>query len=178
LKVHPDKASAGVNSLGFRLIAQLFQKQTGTRFTIVPYRAANSQREDFVAGRIDLTFGLPFALTLYPEASTKAYAVAADARLTFAPAIPTFAEAGLPFLVYSGWYGLFAPKDTPNDIIAKVNAAAVAALADPTIQKRLNETGFDVFPREKQNPASLAAMQKADAEKWWPIIKELGIKVE
>jgi tripartite-type tricarboxylate transporter receptor subunit TctC len=135
-------------------------------------------REDFVAGRIELLVGLPTGITLFPEASTRAYAVAADARLAFAPAIPTFAEAGLPSLVFSFWYGLFAPKGTPEDSIAKMNAAAVEALADRVIHKRLNDSGFDVFPREKQNPASLAAMQKADAEKWWPIIKELGIKAD
>jgi tripartite-type tricarboxylate transporter receptor subunit TctC len=178
LKVHPDKASVGVNSLSFRLIAQVFQKQTGTQFTIVPYRAANSLREDFVAGRIELLVGLPTGITLFPEASTRAFAVAADARLDFAPAIPTFAEAGLPSLVYSFWYGLFAPKGTSEEIIAEVNAAAAEALADPIIHKRLDDSRFDVFPREKQNPASLAAMQKGDAEKWWPIIKELGIRAE
>jgi tripartite-type tricarboxylate transporter receptor subunit TctC len=178
LKMHPNQASAGVNSLSFRLIAQFFQKQTGTQFTIVPYRAANSLREDFIAGRINLLVGLPVGITLFPEVSTTAYAVTADTRLASAPAIPTFAEAGLPSLVYSFWYGLFAPKGMPDDIIAKVNAATVGALADPIIHKRLNDDGFDVFPREKQNPASLAAMQNADAGKWWPIIKELGMKAQ
>jgi hypothetical protein len=138
-----------VNSLSFRLLAQVFQKQTGTQFTIVPYRAANSLREDFVAGRIELLVGLPTGITLFPEASTRAYAVAADARLAFAPAIPTFAEAGLPSLVFSFWYGLFAPKGTPEDSIAKVNAAAVEALADRVIHKRLI-AGLMFFPRKSK----------------------------
>jgi tripartite-type tricarboxylate transporter receptor subunit TctC len=178
LKAHPDQASAGTNSLGFRLVALSFQKQTGTQFTIIPYRAANNMREDFVAGRTDLLVGYPFDLSTFPEGTVRAYAVASDTRLTFASEIPTFAEAGLPSLVYSGWYGLFAPKGTPKDIIAQLNAAAVEALADPVVQARLADAGFDLFPREKQTPEALATMQKADAEKWWPIIKELGIKAE
>jgi tripartite-type tricarboxylate transporter receptor subunit TctC len=178
LKAHPDEASAGMNALGFRLVAQSFQKQTGTRFTIIPYRAANTQREDFIAGRIDLLFGFPFALSTFPEGTARAYAVASDTRLAFVPEIPTFAEAGLPSLVYSGWYGLFAPKDTPHDIITKLNGAAVEALVDPVVHERLANVGFDFFQRENLTPEALAAMQKADAEKWWPIIKELGIKAE
>jgi tripartite-type tricarboxylate transporter receptor subunit TctC len=178
LKARPDKASAGMNSLGFRLVAQSFQKQTGTQFTIIPYRAAGTMREDFIAGRIDLFFGLPFALSTFPEGSARAYAVASDTRLAFVPEIPTFAEAGLPSLVFSGWYGLFAPKATPNDIIAGLNAAAVEALVDPVVHERLANVGFDFFPREKQTPEALTAMQKADAEQWWPVIKELGMKAE
>jgi tripartite-type tricarboxylate transporter receptor subunit TctC len=178
LKMHPNQASVGVNSFGFRLIAEFFRKQTETQFIIVPYRAANSMRQDFIAGRIDLVVGLPFGRTLFPEGSTTAYAVTADERLAFAPTVPTFAEAGLPSLVFSFWYGMFATKGTPEDIIAKVNAAAVEALADRTIQQRLIDTGYDVFPREKQNPASLTIMQNSDAMKWWPIIKELGIKAQ
>jgi tripartite-type tricarboxylate transporter receptor subunit TctC len=115
LKEHPDKASVGVNSLSFRLIAQVFQKQTGTQFTIVPYRAANSMREDFVAGRIDLMVGLPTGIVLFPE--KRAYAVAADARLSFAPAISTFAEAGgLPLSIHSGMgrSRLKAPRRTSS----------------------------------------------------------------
>ena len=99
-----------------------------------------------------------------PEGSARAYAVASDKRLTFAAEIPTFAEAGLPSLVYSGWYGLFAPKGTPKDIIARLNMAAAEALADPIVHMRLADVGFDFFPREEQTPEALATMQKADAE--------------
>jgi tripartite-type tricarboxylate transporter receptor subunit TctC len=85
---------------------------------------------------------------------------------------------GLPALTYSGWGGLFAPKGTPKDIIGKLNAAAVEALADPTVRSRVADLGQEIFPRESQTPEALAALQKADAAKWWPIIKELGIKAE
>src|SRR5580704_6127122 len=92
------------------------------------------------------------------------------------PDIPTFAEMGLPGLLWSAWVGLFAPRGTPTDIIGKLNAAAVEALADQAIRSRLVELGFEIFPREQQTPKALGALQKADAEKWWPIIKEFGIK--
>jgi tripartite-type tricarboxylate transporter receptor subunit TctC len=85
---------------------------------------------------------------------------------------------GLPALSISAWYGLFAPKDTQRDIIGKLNAATVEALADPTVHSRLANLGFEIFSREQQTPEALAAMQRADAAKWWPIIKELGIKAE
>jgi tripartite-type tricarboxylate transporter receptor subunit TctC len=108
----------------------------------------------------------------------KAYAVTGSTRLTLAPEIPTFAEKGLPRITLSAWLGLFAPKGTPTDIIAKLNAAAVDALADPVVPSRLSNLGLGIFPRDQQTPEALGAVQKADAAKWWPIIKELGIKGE
>jgi tripartite-type tricarboxylate transporter receptor subunit TctC len=178
LKARLFPASVGTNSLGFRLVAQSFQKQTGAQLTVVPYRGGNNVLEDFVGGHIDFFFGFPRALRILPEGTARAYAVASEARLAFAPEIPTFAEAGLSSLVYSGWYGLFAPKGTPKDIIVKLNAAAVDALANQTMRSRLVQLGYEIVPRESQTPEALAARQKSDAAKWWPIIKELGIKAE
>ena len=96
----------------------------------------------------------------------------------FAPDIPTLAELGLPAVFWSAWYGLFAPKGTPRDIIDKLNAAAAEALADPAVHARLAELGQEVFQRERQTPEALGKVVKADAEKWWPVIKEFGIKAE
>jgi tripartite-type tricarboxylate transporter receptor subunit TctC len=107
-----------------------------------------------------------------------AYAVTSDPRLTSAPDTPTFAEVGLSAVSYRSWVGLFAPRDTPKEVIAKLNAAAVDALGDPAVRSRLADIGDEVFPREQQTPEVLGALVKADAEKWWPIIKELGIKAE
>jgi tripartite-type tricarboxylate transporter receptor subunit TctC len=104
--------------------------------------------------------------------------VTSDTRSVLAPDIPTFAEMGLPAVSYTSWWGLFAPKGTPKDIIGKLNAAAIEALADPTVRLRLVEIGAEIFPRERQTPEALSALVKADAEKWWPIIRELGIKAE
>lgn len=179
LKTHPNQVSAGMNSLGFRLLAERFQKQTGTQFIIVPYRAAGSVVTDLMAGQIDLAVGtLTSHLPQLRAGSEKAYAVAAEARSALAPDIPTFAEMGLAALTYSNWYALFAPRGTPKDIIGKLNAAAVEALADPAARSRLTELGYEPFPRERQSPEALAALQKAGAEQWWPVIRELGLKAE
>jgi tripartite-type tricarboxylate transporter receptor subunit TctC len=108
--------------------------------------------------------------------SIKAYAVTSDTRLAVAADIPTFGEMGLPTVSWSEWSGLFAPKGTPKDVIGRLNAAAAEALADPAVRSRLAELGYEGFPRERQTPEALGALVKADAEKWWPIIKQLGIK--
>jgi tripartite-type tricarboxylate transporter receptor subunit TctC len=179
LKAHPGEASAGMNTLGFHLLAARFQKETQTQFTIVPYRAAGAIVQDLVAGRIDLAIAtMTTHLSMIRAGSEKAYAVASAARAALMPDIPTFAEMGLPALTLANWYGLFAPRGTPNDVIGKLNAAAVEALADPAVRSRLAEVAVEVVPREQQTPAVLAAMQRADAAKWWPIIKELGLKAE
>jgi tripartite-type tricarboxylate transporter receptor subunit TctC len=176
LKANPNKASAGTTTVGFRLLNVFFQNETGTQFTLVPYRGRAIQ--DLLAGQIDLWFGSTDQLPLARAGSVKAYAVTRDTRLTLAPDIPTFAEMGLPTVSFPGWLGIFAPKGTPNEVIGKLNAAAKDALADPAVRSRLADFGMDVFPREQQTPESLGALQKADAEKWWPIIKALGIRAE
>jgi tripartite-type tricarboxylate transporter receptor subunit TctC len=179
LKAHPNQASAGMNVLSFRLLAMHFQKQTGTQFTIVPYRATGSLVGDLIAGQIDLAFGtLTSHLPLLRAGSEKAYVVAGETRSALAPDIPTFAEMGLPALSYTTWYGLFAPRGTPKDIVVKLSAAAVEALADPAARSRLAELGYEAFPHERQTPEALDTLQKADAAKWWPLIKEFGIKAE
>jgi tripartite-type tricarboxylate transporter receptor subunit TctC len=179
LKANPNKASAGVPALGPRVVATFFQKETGTQFTVVPYRALGDLLADAIAGRIDLAFGTP--TTFLPQVragSVMAYAVTADTRSALVPDIPTFAETGLTALTYSDWFGLFAPRGTPKDIIGKLDAALVEALADPAVRSRLIEFGMEPYPRDQQTPEALHTLQKAYAEKWWPIIKELGIKAE
>jgi tripartite-type tricarboxylate transporter receptor subunit TctC len=104
--------------------------------------------------------------------------VTAEARLPSAPDIPTVDEAGVPGLHVSVWYGLWVPKGTPKSIVAKLNSAAVAAMADVGVRRRMADLGLDVRPREQQTPEALGALQKAEIEKWWPIIKAAGIKAE
>ena len=178
LKLNTGKTSAGIGSTGLKLLTAFFQKQVGTQFSFVPYRGAAPAMQDLVAGQIDIVIGGPEQLPLMRAGSVKAYAVTDEKRLAAAPEIPTFREIGIPALSYTTWAGLFAPKDTPKDILTKLNAAVVKALADAELNSRLAEFGFEVFPREQQTPEALDAMQKADAEKWWPIIKEFGIKAE
>jgi len=170
--------SIGVQGMGARLMAAFFQRETKTQVTLIPYRRTAPTMQDLIAGQIDLSFSPPDQLPLMRTGSIKAYAVTGDARLAVAPDIPTFREFGLPSMSFTFWLGLFAPRGTSRDVIAKLNAAAVAALADPTVQSRLVEMGHEIFPRERQTPEALVAMVKADAEKWWPIIKEFGIKAE
>jgi tripartite-type tricarboxylate transporter receptor subunit TctC len=178
LKANPNKASAGTATSSIHLVTAFFQKETGTQFTFVPYRGIAPAVQDLVAGQIDLLFAAPDSLPLMRAGSIKAYAVASGTRLALAPNIPTFGEMGLPAVSYSGWFGLFAPKGTPRDFIGKLNAAAVEALADPAVRSRLVDLGMDIFPRDQQTPEALGALVKADAEKWWPIIKEFGIKAQ
>jgi len=181
LKVNPGKASAGTAGVGAadHVGGVLFQNVTGTRFQFVPYRGGGPAVLDLVAGQVDIMFESP-TITL-PHVHTgqiKAFAVAAKSRLAAAPEIPTVDEAGLPGFYVTFWAGLWAPKGTPKDVIAKLNSAAVTALADPTVRTGFADLGFEIFPRDQQTPEALAAYQKAEIEKWWPIIKEFGIKAE
>jgi tripartite-type tricarboxylate transporter receptor subunit TctC len=131
-----------------------------------------------VGGQIDLSLVPSDSLPLIQAGSIKAYALTSDKRLTQATDIPTFRELGLPSLSFSDWLGLFAPTGTSRNIIRKLNGAAVEALADPAIRSRLADLGVEIFPREKQTPDALGALQKADADKWWPLIKEFGLKAQ
>src|SRR5215813_1900895 len=117
LKANPDKASAGIVAVGAQLIATRFQRETGTHFALVPYRGTAPALQDLVAGQIDLYLETPAQLPLVHGGSLKAYAVSSDTRLAQAPDIPTFAEMRLPELSWSFWYGFFAPRNTPKDII-------------------------------------------------------------
>jgi tripartite-type tricarboxylate transporter receptor subunit TctC len=176
LKVNPDKALFGTAGLGSpqHIAGVLFQKMTDTGFQFVHYRGAAPLMQDFVAGQIDLTIDAPaIALPQLRAGSIKAYAVTVRTRLASAPDIPTVDEAGLPGFYITGWAAFFAPKGTPKPIIDKLNAAAVDALAAPEVRARLADLGFELYPREEQTPEALGALQKADIEKWWPIIKGL-----
>ena len=135
--------------------------------------------QDVVAGQIDLLIMDP--TTSLPQVRAglvKAYAVLAKVRLAAAPDIPTVDEAGLPGFYASLWHGLWVPKRTPPTIINKLNAAVVDALADPGVRARLTDLGQEIFPRDQQTPEALRALQKAEIEKWWPIIKAANIKPE
>jgi tripartite-type tricarboxylate transporter receptor subunit TctC len=178
LKSNPNKASMAVSALGPHVEAALFQKETGTHVVLVPYRGGPAIMQDLVAGRIDLTIYTPDQLPLMRAAGIKAYAVTGRTRFAQAPDIPTYSEMGLPALTFYSWNGLFVPKGTPRDIIGKLNAAAIDALADRAVRSRIVDLGYEVFPRDQQTPEALGALVKADAEKWWPIIKELGIRAE
>ena len=168
----------GIAAVGPHLIAKLFQKEIGRNFALVPYRGGAPAIQDLMAGEIDLYPDGPAYLPLVRGGSIKAYAVTSDVGMAAAPDTPTFAEMGLPALSYSAWFGFFAPRSTPKDIIGKLNAAAMEALADPAVRSRLVDLGYEVFSRAQQTPETLGTLVKAGAEKWWPLIKEFGIRAE
>lgn len=181
LKANPDKASqgtAGVGGLG-HVTGVAFQHETNTRFQFVPYRGGGPALQDLLAGRIDLEME-PSSnfLQQLRSGNLKAYAVAAKTRLRTAPDVPTVDEAGLPGFYRSIWIGLWLPKGASRDIANRLNAAAQAALADPKLRMRIAELGQEIFPPEQQTPEALAALQGAEIEKWWPVIKKANIKGE
>jgi tripartite-type tricarboxylate transporter receptor subunit TctC len=179
LKANPDKATQGTSGVGSagHVAGVFFQKLTGTRYAFVPYRGLAPAMQDLLAGQVDLVIDVPTsALPQIRNGSIKAYAVTAKTRLAGAPDVPTSDEAGLPGFHATVWYALWAPAGTPKDIIGKLNAAVVDALADQTVRARLAEIGQEVVPRDQQNPEALAALQKSEIEKWWPIIKAANIK--
>jgi tripartite-type tricarboxylate transporter receptor subunit TctC len=181
LKANSSKASAGTGGVGTpaHIGAVFFEKITGTQFPLVPYRGTGPAMLGLVAGDIDLM--LDQASNILPNARSgliKAYAVTASSRLTSAPEIPTVDEAGLPGFYVSVWHALWAPTGMPKALTNKLSAAAVDALADPTVRVRLAELGQEIPPREQQTPEALRAFHEAEIEKWWPIIKAANIRPE
>jgi len=181
MKENPGKATVGIGGAGggADVVGTYFQKTTGTRFQFVPYRGAAPIIQDLLAGHIDLTFTqVASALAQVRAGQLKAYVVMAKTRWAAAPNTPTIDEAGVPGLYASFWHGLWAPKGTPKDVIAKLDTAVVETLADPVVRQRSIEIGQEFWPRDKQTPEALAAQQKAEIDKWWPIIKAADIRAE
>lgn len=181
LKDNQDKASAGTAGVGSvqHVAAIYFQNRTGTRFGLVPYRGGAPALQDLVAGQIDMIISpAADAIELIRAGTIKVFAVMAKSRLAAAATIPNVSEAGFPGLEFSQWYAFFAPKNTPQEVITKLNTAVAVALADSRVRQRLADLGQDVQPRDQQRPEALGAFQKAEIEKWWPIIKAAGIRAE
>jgi tripartite-type tricarboxylate transporter receptor subunit TctC len=181
IKQNADKATQGNSGIGTpsHVGGILFQDAIGTRFQMIPYRGAGQSSQDLVSGNIDVMLDTPAVSMPHVRAgNTKAYAVAAPKRIAIAPEIPTTDEAGLPGFYFTFWHALWAPKDTPKEIVAKLNEAAVKALADPATRQKLVDLAQEIFPPEQQTPEALGAFHKAEIEKWWPIIRAANIKVE
>jgi len=179
MKANPGKLSAGTFATWGRLFGAYFQQSTGTRIQFVPYRGAAPAMQDLIAGHIDLMFDQ--AANTLPQlraGKIKAYAVAAEKRLELAPDVPTLDESGVPGFYLSVWHGLWAPRNTAKDILTRLNSAALDALSNPSVRQKLLELGQNVPPSDQQTTEFLARHQKAQADKWWPIMKAANIKGE
>ncbi|MEA2938269.1 MAG: putative tricarboxylic transport rane protein, partial [Alphaproteobacteria bacterium] len=181
LKVNQDKATAGTAGAGSgsHVAGVYFKTVAGLRFQFVPYRGTGPALNDLVGGQIDIIVDQASNSMAQIRAGTiRAYAISDRKRLAAAPDIPTAEEAGLPGFHMTLWNALWVPKGTPRDVIGRLNAAVVEAMADPAVRQRLNDLGLELPPRDQQTPEALGAWHKAETAKWWPIVKAANIKPE
>jgi tripartite-type tricarboxylate transporter receptor subunit TctC len=176
MKENPGKINFVNQNAAANVTGVLFENLTGQKVQFIPYRGAGPAMTDLIAGTVDLLVVQgAVALPQIRAGKIKALANLSPQRSASMPDIPTSDESGVKGLYMSGWFGFWAPKGTPKEVIAKLNAATTEALADPALQKRFSDLGLDVAPRAQQTPEGLAAFQKTEIEKWWPIIKSAGI---
>jgi tripartite-type tricarboxylate transporter receptor subunit TctC len=176
MKANPSKINFVNQNAAANVSGVLFEKLTGQKVHFIPYRGAGPAMTDLVSGQVDLLVVQgAVALPQIRGGKIKAIANLSPQRSASMPDIPTSDEGGVPGLYMSGWFGFFAPKGTPKDVIAKLNSAMGP---DPAVKARFTELGLDVASREQQTPEGLAAFQKLEIDKWWPIIKEAGVTAQ
>jgi tripartite-type tricarboxylate transporter receptor subunit TctC len=178
-KANPGKVTFVDQNAAARVTGILMQQATGTKIEFIPFRGAGPAMQSMLGEQVDLMV-VQAAVTL-PQAragKVKILANLSPARSAVVPGVATSEESGIAGLYASGWFGLFAPRGTPREIIARLNAAMMEALADPAVKTRFSDLGLDIASREQQTPAGLAAFHKTEIDKWWPVIKAANIKVE
>ena len=179
LRDHQNSVSVGIAGPVAEVSVVNFETMTGMQFQLVPYRGAAPAIQDLIAGHIDIMVDqLSNSVPQIRAGTIRAYAIASSKRSAAVGDVPTTDEAGLPGFYGSLWHGLWAPKGTPPDVVAKLNAAAKQALADPAVQRRLTDLGQDIAPVDEQTPAALGAFQQAEKDKWWPIVKAANMRGE
>ena len=181
LKANHATVAFGHNGSGgvLHLCGLALQRVAGASWPFIPYRGAAPALQDMIGGRLDVMCPSPASsLAMTRDGRLRGYAVTSSTRLTSAPDITTVDEAGFAELQISVWGGVFAPKGTPKNVVDKLNAALVEALADPAVRQKFADLGQEIFPRERQTPAALAALQKAEIEKWWPIVRAANVKAD
>jgi len=177
MKANPGEAKFVNQNAAAQVSGILMEKATGTKVTYIPYRGAGPAMTDLISGQVDLlVIQGAAALPQVRGGTIKAIANLSPQRSASMPDIPTSDEGGVPGWYMSGWFGFFAPKNTPKDVVAKLNAAMTQALADPAVKAKFVELGLDIASREQQTPEGLAAFQKGEIEKWWPVIKAANIR--
>jgi tripartite-type tricarboxylate transporter receptor subunit TctC len=179
MKAKPGEVKFVNQNAAAQVTGILMEKQTGTIVNYIPYRGAGPAMTDLISGQVDLlVVQAAVSLPQLRAGTIKSIANLSPKRSPSMPDIPTSDEGGVPGLYMSGWFGFFGPKGMPKDVVDKLNAAMVAALADPAVKARYADLGLDIASREQQTPGGLAAFQKAEIEKWWPIIKASGIRAQ
>ena len=181
LKARATPAAAGTAGAGSgsHIAGLYFESITGIKLQYVPYRGTAPAMNDLVAGQIDVMIDQTSnSISQVRAGSIRAYAITDDKRVEQASDIPTADEAGLSGFHMTLWSGLWVPKDTPKDIVAKLNAAAVDALNDPAVRKQLENLGLQMPPKDQLSPEALGTWQKAEIAKWWPMIKAANVKVD
>ncbi|CAN0372613.1 unnamed protein product [Phaeothamnion confervicola] len=181
IKANASKVSISTGGAGTpsHVSGVYLSKVIGEQLQIVHYRGSAPAMQDVIAGHVDMIFDqAASALPHVRAGKVRAFAVTQKTRLAAAPDIPTVDEAGLPGFYMAVWHGVWAPRDTPAPVIARINAAIVESLADPATRGRLGDLGQEIPPREQQTPQGLGAHHKAEIEKWWPLVKAAGVKAE
>ena len=181
VKANGDKTTAGTAGVGAasHIGGLYFEQKTGAKLRFIPYRGGGPALQDLVAGQIDIMFDQ--AANSIPQIQAgkiKVFAVTAKQRMKAMPDIPTVDEAGLPGLYIAVWHGIWAPKGTPKDVMAKLTAAIQEALADPQVRARFEALGQEIPEPAQQTPQALRAYHEAEIKLWWPLIKAAGIKIE
>ena len=178
LKANPEKATQGIGGIG-HIAGVSFQNMTGTKYQFVPYRGGTPMMQDLLSGQVDMLIDTPtLSLPQIRAGTIKGFAVMSKTRLAALPDLPTVDEAGTPGLYLLQWNAVWAPKGTPAEIVTKLNKAIVSAMADPAVRQRLADLGQEIYPPDMQTPEALSAFQKAEIEKWGPIITSANIRVD
>jgi tripartite-type tricarboxylate transporter receptor subunit TctC len=174
----PTAGTAGAGS-GSHIAGLYFENVTGIKLQYVPYRGTAPALTDLVAGQIDIIVDQTSNSISQIRAKTiRAYAVTADKRVESAPEIPTTDEEGLKGFHMTLWSGLWVPKDTPKDVVAKLNAAAVEAMNDPGVREKFENLGLEMPAQDQLAPEALGTWQKSEIAKWWPMIKAANVKID